>query len=76
MRKVLVLNKSWIPIDIVILEKALIKVFSDKAKIIDSKFNSYFWQEWVKLDPGNDYIRAIQFNLYNNLLKIINKSSF
>lgn len=71
-RKVLVLNKSWSPIGIIPLEKALSKVFAcykdgtPKAKIIDpiNDFASLTWDDWSKLRPKNDepLIQAVNAN--------------
>jgi hypothetical protein len=59
-RKVLVLNKSWSPIRIVTLEKAMKKLsatYKDgtpKARIIDCvhDFQLLTWEDWSKLRPA------------------------
>lgn len=59
-RKVLVLNRSWSPIGVVTLEKALKKVsatYKDgtpKARIIDAvhDFSMLTWEDWSKLRPA------------------------
>ena len=61
-RKVLVLNKSWRPITILTLEKALIKLFSEhkdgepKAIIVDcaNGFQTLTWEDWSKVRPQED----------------------
>jgi len=58
-KKVLVLNKSWRPVGIVSLERALNKVFSEyhtgepKARIIDcsNDFATMTWADWSALKP-------------------------
>lgn len=67
--KVLVLNRSWTPVRIVTLEKALKKLFSDyndgtpKARIIDPNngFQSYSWEEWSMLSPveGEEVMKSV-----------------
>lgn len=64
-RKVLVLNKSWQPVSVVTLEKALSKLlatYSDgtpKAKIIDAvhDFANYTWEDWSKLKPSENELK-------------------
>ena len=68
-RKVLVLNKSWRPIGIISLEKAMVKILSSnddgspKAKIIDAKnnFMLFSWDEWAQQKPveGELKIRTV-----------------
>ena len=61
-RKVLVLNKSWRPITILTLEKALIKLFSEhkdgepKAIIVDcaNGFQTLNWEDWSKVRQQED----------------------
>jgi 5-methylcytosine-specific restriction endonuclease McrA len=58
-KKVLVLNKSWRPVGIVSLERALNKVFSEyhngepKARIIDcaNDFATMTWADWSAMKP-------------------------
>lgn len=60
--KVLVLNKSWTPIKVITLEKALTKVTktnpdgTPKARIIDPihDFQSLTWEDWTQLRPAED----------------------
>jgi 5-methylcytosine-specific restriction endonuclease McrA len=59
--KVLVLNKSWAPTQIVSLKRAMKKVFGDenqepKALIIDpyAGFQTYNWADWAALTPRED----------------------
>lgn len=61
-KKVLVLNKSWRPVTILTLEKALNKLFSEykngepKAIIIDcaNGFQTVTWEDWSKIKPSED----------------------
>ena len=68
-KKVLVLNKSWIPVSVLSLDKALIKLFSEygdgvpKAVIVDcaNDFNTIPWSEWSKITPsdGEERLRSV-----------------
>jgi len=61
-RKVLVLNKSWYPIAIVSLKKAIGKLFdvyvdgTPKAKIIDhlNNFEVLDWHDWAEMEPNEN----------------------
>ena len=67
-RKVLVLNKSWQPINVVTLEQALKKVSNTyrdgtpKGKIIDCRndFQTMTWEDWSKIKPaeGEEFMRS------------------
>lgn len=46
-RKVLVLNKSWQPINIVSAFKAICKVFTGNANIVDTNYCEWTFDEWV-----------------------------
>jgi len=62
-RKVLVLNKSWTPIKIVTIEKAMKKLLSTykdgtpKARIIDCvhDFQTMTWDDWSRTRPSTHY---------------------
>lgn len=68
-KKVLVLNKSWRPVTILTLEKALIKLFSEykdgepKAIIVDCSngFQTLTWNDWSKIKPLEDeeHLRSV-----------------
>lgn len=49
----LVLNKGWQPINVVPAHEAIIKVFSERAKIIDPSldFQQFDWSDWSELRP-------------------------
>jgi 5-methylcytosine-specific restriction endonuclease McrA len=61
-RKVLVLNKTWTPIAVVTVRRAICLLFSvydddkPKAVIIDptSAFQTFTWSDWSKIKPKND----------------------
>lgn len=54
-QKVLVLNKTWTPISLTTLRRALKLVSSDKARVIDPtrEFSAYTWADWRKLIPAD-----------------------
>lgn len=78
-RKVLVLNKSWQPVQVVTLEKALNKVFATyadgtpKAKIIDPvhDFSMFTWEDWSRLKPAEDELKIHTVNAVFRVPEII-----
>ena len=58
----LVLNKGWMPVNIVSAEKAVQMTFAGKAKVIDPSldFQQFSWEDWAELTPdeGEQAIRA------------------
>ena len=68
-KKVLVLNRSWKPVAVLTLEKALIKLFSEykdgepKDIIVDcsNDFQTLNWNDWSKTKPkdGEEIIRSV-----------------
>jgi len=56
-KRCLVLNKSWQAVGIISLQRALVLLCGEKAKIIDGGSNSYqlySWDEWAVLKPNNN----------------------
>ena len=47
-RGVLVLNKSWQPINVTDAFRAICKVYCDKARIVHSDYSLYTFEEWVE----------------------------
>ena len=71
-KPVLVLNKSWLPVNTISVEKAINMLFScyangePKAKIIEAEnFSQLTWSDWSKLRPkeGEDYIAGANYFL-------------
>lgn len=62
--KVLVLNKSWTPVNIYSMEDAIVKLSSDggtKARVIEPEtYIPHTWEAWTKLrpQPGESFIRT------------------
>ncbi len=68
-RKVLVLNKSWSPVGVIGLQRAIGLLFSaymdgqPKAVIVDPEsFSTFSWKDWAKLRPekDEDVIRGVR----------------
>ncbi len=82
--RVLVLNKSWVPVDVTTIPKAIMKLFKfhdegahkgePKARIIDPAldFQTFSWNDWAQLEPepGEDVIRGIgrEFRLFDVIM--------
>ena len=83
-RKVLVLNKSWQPIQVVTLERALNKVFASysdgtpKAKIIDPvhDFSMFTWEDWSRLKPAEDELKIHTVNAVFRVPEIIQYTKY
>jgi 5-methylcytosine-specific restriction endonuclease McrA len=66
--RVLVLSKAWQPIDTTNLEKAITKLTSDRAKIVDTDYSIYTFEEWVDAkrfcqDMQRIYISSVNFSI-------------
>ena len=48
MSAVLVMNKSWCPVEIWPIFKTIMNVYKGKAQIVDRESNLYNWDEWVE----------------------------
>ena len=54
-RPTLVLNRNWQPVGVMTVAKALVKVFSEKARIVDpADYRLYTWEDWSQLAPASD----------------------
>lgn len=65
-RPTLVLNRSWQPIDVVRVSRALVKVWGGVARIVDPEdYRLYDWHDWRDLEPapGMPAIRTPCFSL-------------
>jgi len=47
MSSVLVLDKSWTPVKFTSVFDALVKVYKDKMRILDSSYTMHTWESWV-----------------------------
>ena len=61
-RPTLVLNKSWQPVNVATVARALVMVWSDTARVVDPvDYQLYNWQDWSELQPTDDqpFVRAV-----------------
>lgn len=83
-KKVLVLNKSWTPIKVITLEKALKKVIgthpdgTPKARIIDPvhDFQSLTWEDWTLLRPDEGEAGMQSVNAIFRIPKVIQYTQY
>jgi 5-methylcytosine-specific restriction endonuclease McrA len=51
-RPTLVLNRSWQPIHVTTVVRALVMLWNDSAKVVDpGDYRLYTWEEWLTLAP-------------------------
>jgi 5-methylcytosine-specific restriction endonuclease McrA len=65
-RPTLVLNRSWQPINIATVARALALVYADTARIVDPHdFQQYDWKDWTRLKLSDDEpaIQAVSLRL-------------
>jgi 5-methylcytosine-specific restriction endonuclease McrA len=61
-RPTLVLNRSWQPVNVASVARALVMVWSDTARIVDpNDYQLYDWSDWSRLVPGDDqpYVSSV-----------------
>ena len=62
----LVLNRNWQPVHVATVERALVLVWNDSARVVDPEdFQLYTWPDWSKLRPrdGELFVQAVRFRL-------------
>src|SRR3972149_5021800 len=62
----LVLNRNWQPVHVATVERALVLVWNDSARVVDPEdFQLYTWADWSKLKPrdGEAFVQAVRFRL-------------
>ena len=47
MSQVIVLNKTWTPIEVIDIFDAISKIYQEKAMALDSSFRMHNWESWV-----------------------------
>jgi len=53
-RPTLILNRNWQPVGVNTVARALVKVFSETARIVDpADFRLYTWEDWAALRPAD-----------------------
>jgi 5-methylcytosine-specific restriction endonuclease McrA len=54
-RPTLVLNRSWQPVNVATVARALVLVWSDSARVVDpDDYQLYDWDDWAQLEPKDD----------------------
>lgn len=68
----LVLNKNWTPVGTVTLQRAIVMLFGEKARIIDHEsYASFTWEDWSKLRPSMDDAKIKAANIAFKVPEII-----
>mgnify|MGYP001030714513 CR=1 FL=1 len=65
-RPTLVLNRSWQPVRVATVARALLMVWKDSARVVDPRdFQTYDWNDWSMMRPidGEPYIQAVTIRL-------------
>ncbi len=61
-RPTLVLNRSWQPVNVATVARALVMVWSDTARVVDpNDYQLYDWSDWADLDTpeGQPFVRSV-----------------
>jgi 5-methylcytosine-specific restriction endonuclease McrA len=62
----LVLNRSWQPVNVATVARALVMVWNDTARIVDPvDYQTYDWRDWARLQPSEDdrFVQAVRLRL-------------
>ncbi|HEX4143520.1 MAG TPA: HNH endonuclease [Pirellulales bacterium] len=62
----LVLNRNWQPVNVATVERALVMLWNESARVVDpADFRLYDWADWSRLHPaeGELFIRAVRMRL-------------
>jgi 5-methylcytosine-specific restriction endonuclease McrA len=76
-RPTLVLNRSWQPVNVATVARALVLVWSDTARVVDPQdYQLYEWEDWSQLVPDDDqpFIQAVSQRI--RVPEIITLNSF
>jgi 5-methylcytosine-specific restriction endonuclease McrA len=76
-RPTLVLNRSWQPVNVATVSRALVLVWSETARVVDPKdYQLYDWEDWARLVPEADqpFIQAVSQRI--RVPEIITLTSF
>ena len=63
-RPTLVLNRSWMPVNVATVARSLTLLWNESALVVDpDDFRQYTWADWAKLAPkeGEPFIRTVTF---------------
>ena len=62
----LVLNRNWQPVHVATVERALVLLWNESARVVDPEdFQLYTWEDWSRLKPrdGEAFVQAVRFRL-------------
>lgn len=62
----LVLNRNWQPVHVATVERALVLLWNDSARVVDpADFQLYSWADWANRRPrgGEAFVQAVRFKL-------------
>jgi hypothetical protein len=65
-RPTLVLNRNWQPVNVATVERALVMLWNESARVVDPQdYRLYDWADWSQLRPAEDelFIQAISMRL-------------
>lgn len=65
-RPTLVLNRNWQPVHVANVQRALVMVWNETARVVDpSDYQTYDWADWSRLQVGDDEpsVQAVRFRL-------------
>jgi 5-methylcytosine-specific restriction endonuclease McrA len=65
-RPTLVLNRNWQPVNVATVERALVMLWNESARVVDpSDFRLYDWADWSQLRPseGELFVQAVRMRL-------------
>jgi 5-methylcytosine-specific restriction endonuclease McrA len=65
--RVLVLNRSYLPINVTSAKRAFIMIYAGIAKVVDSEFRTFDFQTWADLDVQDQHE---SIGLVNKLIRI------
>ncbi len=53
-RPTLVLNRNWQPVHVATVERALVLLWNESARVVDPEdFQLYTWEDWSKLKTSD-----------------------
>lgn len=62
-KKVLVLNKSWVPVNITTVKRAICLVYSGLAKVVEPKtYEVFSWNRWIQR-KAEEYILTVSVKI-------------
>ena len=65
-RPTLVLNRSWQPVNVAPVARALVMLWNESARVVDpDDYRLYTWSTWSEMRPRDDepFIQAVTFRL-------------